>query len=99
MYIVVIAWMYVALMMAIAEATSSQGTVLGALFTFLIYGVAPLAIVVYIMATPARKKAIKAREQAEWEAQQAAAAKAGSGEPDARGEAPADPVAAVRKEP
>lgn len=99
MYLVVIAWMYVALMMAVAEATSSNGTVLGALFTFLIYGVGPLAIVVYIMATPARKKAIKARERAEWEAQQAAAARAASGEPDGGGEAPADAVAPVRKEP
>jgi len=29
MYIVPIAWLYVALMMAAAEATSSQGTLLG----------------------------------------------------------------------
>ena len=31
MYLVAIAWLYVALMMALAEATSTQGTVLGAL--------------------------------------------------------------------
>jgi len=103
MYLVVIGWLYVALMMAVVEATSSDGSVLGAIFTFLIYGVGPLAIVVYIMATPARKKAIKAREQAEWEAQQAAAiaaaaALAVSAPPDAGGETPADAVPPVRKE-
>jgi hypothetical protein len=31
MWIVAIAWMYVALMMALAEATSTQGSVLGAI--------------------------------------------------------------------
>ena len=95
MYLVVIGWLYVAVMMAVAEATSSAGSVLGAIITFLLYGVGPLALVVYIMGTPARKQAIKAREQAEWEARQAAA----SGQPDAGGEAPADAVAPVRKEP
>ena len=95
MYIVLIGWLYVALMMAVAEATSTNGSVLGAIFTFLLYGVGPASLVVYIMATPARKRAIKAREEAEREAQQQAA----SGEPDAGGEASADAVAPVRKEP
>ena len=99
MYIVVIAWLYVALMMAIAEATNTTGTVLGAIITFLLDGVGPVALVVYLMATPARKKAITAKEKAEWEAQQAAAAGAASVEPDGRGEAAAHPVAPVRKEP
>ncbi|MEO5671474.1 MAG: hypothetical protein ABIR26_12340 [Ramlibacter sp.] len=94
MYIVVIAWLYVALMMAVAEATSPIGTVVGAIFTFVLYGVGPVSLVVYLMRTPARKKAIKAREMEElarWRA-------ANSHEPDAGGEAPADPVAPVRKE-
>lgn len=95
MYIVFIGWMYVALMMAVAEATSTDGTVLGAIFTFLLYGVGPVSLVVYIMATPARKRAIKAREQAESEAQRAAA----SGQPGGGGQASADAVAPVRKEP
>jgi mannose/fructose/N-acetylgalactosamine-specific phosphotransferase system component IID len=34
MYLIAIAWIYVVLMMAVAEALSSQGTVLGAVFTF-----------------------------------------------------------------
>ena len=71
MYLIVIGWLYVALMMAVAEATSSTGSVLGAIFTFLLYGVGPLALLVYIMRTPARKQALKAREQAGRQARQA----------------------------
>jgi hypothetical protein len=64
MYLVVIAWMYVVLLMSLAEAFSAQGSVLGALVTFVLYGVLPLSIVVYIMGTPARKRALKAAESA-----------------------------------
>jgi hypothetical protein len=101
MYIVVIGWLYVSMMMAVAEATNTTGTVLGAIFTFVLYGVLPVSLVVYLMATPARKKAIRAREAAEWEAQKAAAAAAPavSDPPDAGGEPPADAVPPVRKEP
>lgn len=62
MYLIVIAWMYVVLMMSIAEATNSNGTLLGALITFVLYGAAPVALVVYLMGAPARSKAIKKRE-------------------------------------
>ena len=61
MYLVVIAWIYVVLMMSVAEATNSNGTLLGALITFLLYGVAPVTLVVYLMGAPARSKAIKKR--------------------------------------
>lgn len=64
MYLVIIAWLYVVLMMALAEALSSQGSVLGAVFTFVLYGLLPLSIVVYILGTPARKRA-RARREAE----------------------------------
>jgi hypothetical protein len=94
MYLVVIAWLYVALMMAVAEATSPIGTVIGAIFTFVLYGVGPVALVVYLMRTPARRRAIKAREKAEL-AERAAAC---SGQPDTGGEAAADAVSPVRKE-
>ena len=96
MHLVVIAWLYVALMMAVAEATNTNGTVLGAVFTFLLYGLAPVALVIYLMATPARRRAIKEREAAEREAAIRAAA-AHSVAPDADGEAPADPVPPVRE--
>jgi membrane protein implicated in regulation of membrane protease activity len=56
MYLVAIAWMYVAVMMAIAEATHSQGSLLGAVITLLLYGVLPLALVLYIMGAPARRR-------------------------------------------
>ena len=87
MHLVVIAWLYVALMMAVAEATNTTGTLLGAVFTFLLYGVLPLALVVYLMRTPARRRARRERETTSSDA------------PDAGGETPADPVAPVREEP
>ena len=49
MYLVAIAWGYVVLMMAVVEATGSNGTWLGAVFTLLLYGVLPLSIVLYLM--------------------------------------------------
>ena len=60
MYLVAIAWIYVVLMMAVAEATNTTGTLLGAIFTFVLYGVMPLALVMYLMATPARRAAQRA---------------------------------------
>jgi len=87
LYLVVIAWMYVAVMMAVAEATHPHGTVLGAIFTFLLYGVGPVALLVYLMTRKARRQAREAREAA------------ASAQPDGGGEAPADAVAPVRKEP
>lgn len=98
MYLVVIAWLYVALMMAVAEATSTQGTLLGALVTFVLYGLGPTALVVYLMLAPARRKLLRAREAAEFEAQMAAQRTA-SVQPDAGSHAPADAVTPVRKEP
>lgn len=87
LFLVVIAWLYVALMMALAEATHPQGSILSAVFTFVLYGVGPVALVVYLMGRPARRAARERRERA------------ASGEPDAGREAPADPVPPVRKEP
>ena len=92
MYIVPIAWLYVALMMAVAEATNSNGTVLGAVITFLLYGLGPVALVVYLMGSPARRRAIKAKEAAEMAAAHSVA-------PDASGHATADVIAPVGKEP
>ncbi len=95
-YVVVIAWLYVVLMMAVAEALSSQGTALGAVFTFLLYGVLPLAIVVYILGTPLRKRA-RARQQAP-DAAAAAASASADGTGDGRAEAAQPVAAAERKE-
>jgi hypothetical protein len=90
-YIVVIAWLYVAVMMAVAEANHPNGTLLGAIFTFLLYGVGPVALIAYLLGRPGRRAARARRE--------AAQAQAASGEPDAGGETPADAVPPVRKEP
>lgn len=102
MYLIVIGWMYVVLMMSVAEATNTTGSVLGAIVTFFLYGLLPVAIIVYVMRTPQRRRAIKAREAAE-DAERDAARQAASAGPDAGGEAPgaaeAGGVAAVRKEP
>ena len=65
MYIFPIAWLYVALMMSVAEATNTNGSVLGGIVTFILYGILPTVIIVYIMGTPQRKKARLALEQAE----------------------------------
>lgn len=89
MYIVPIAWLYVAVMMSVAEATNTNGTVLGALFTFLLYGALPVGLVLYFMGSPSRRRAHKAREAAEQNLVQ----------PDASSLPPADPVTPVRKEP
>ena len=96
MYLIVIGWIYVTLMMAVAEASSSTGTIVGGIATFVFYGLGPAALLVYLMGSPARRRAIRAREAA---AQQAQAA---SGEPDAGRQAPAATqggIAPVRKEP
>lgn len=68
MYIIPIAWIYVALMMSVAEATNSNGTVLGAVFTFLLYGLLPVGLILYFIGTPSRKRRIREREAAEREA-------------------------------
>lgn len=85
MHLIALAWIYVVSMMALAEALSSQGTLLGAVITFLLYGLLPLGLVLYILATPARKRARRLAES--------------SKAPDGGGHAPGDPAAAEREEP
>lgn len=92
MYLVAIAWAYVALMMAAAEATSPQGTLFGAFVTLLLYGVLPLGLLAYIFGTPGRKRRRRAAELA--------------AEPPAEGDAgdhpspgPAEGLAAEREKP
>lgn len=67
MYIVPIAWLYVALMMSVAEATNTNGSVLGGILTFILYGILPTSIIVYIMRTPHRKRTRLALEKAQKE--------------------------------
>jgi Zn-dependent protease with chaperone function len=85
LHLVALAWMYVVLMVALAEAFSPQGTVMGALFTLVGWGLIPLSIVLYILATPSRQRARRARESAADE--------------NGGGHAPGDPVTPKREEP
>ena len=83
MYLVIIAWAYVVLLMAVAESLSARGTWLGAFFTLMLYGVLPLSVVIYLMGTPLRRRR---REQ-----QEAAAPRSPSGDtpaPDTAANAP-----------
>lgn len=96
MYLVAVGWMYVVVLMTVAEATGTDASLLGAFFTFFLYGVLPLAIVMYLLRAPARRRARRALE---------AEAHAGTGsdpsrlDPDRGDHAPGHPVAAERKKP
>jgi len=92
MHIVAVAWIFVVVLMAAAEAGSTQGTLLGAFFTLLLYGVLPLAIVLYVMGTPGRRRARRMAEAAS-----PAATSAADG--DGGGEPAGARVTAERKEP
>jgi membrane protein implicated in regulation of membrane protease activity len=98
MILIAIAWIYVVLLAAVAEAMSPGGTLLGALFTFVLYAVVPLAVVLYLVGTPARKRALRSAEQA-GQALPETKGSSSSKAPDGSGHAPAGPVAAERKEP
>ncbi len=51
MYIIAIAWIYVTLLMAITEANITAG-----ILTFVLYGLAPLALLLWLLGTPARRQ-------------------------------------------
>jgi hypothetical protein len=86
MYLVAIAWLYVVVLMALAEGFSASGSWLGAAVTFALYGLVPGSVALYLAGTPARRSA---RRRAE--------ASAGV-DPDGGGHAAGDPIAPERKE-
>ena len=101
MILVAIAWLYVVLMVAVVEATSERGSALGALFTFALYGVLPLSIVLYLMLSPARRRARRAAEAWVQPTEEVAAPSpevSALGDPDQRRHAPGDAVAPKREE-
>lgn len=51
MYIVAIAWLYVVLMMSLTEQSWVAG-----IGTFILYGLAPLSLFLWIVGSPARKR-------------------------------------------
>lgn len=91
-FIVALAWIYIVVLMAAAEAASPSGTWLGAFFTLLLYGVLPLAIVLYLLGAPERRARLRRAAAAE------ASAGAARADPDRRGHAAGDAVAPEREE-
>lgn len=89
LYLVALGWMYVVLLMTVAEASAPNGTLLGAAITFIFYGLLPLAIVLYLVGTPARRRALRAAE----------ALQRSVAQPDRSSHATGDPVAPKREEP
>ena len=59
MYLIAIAWLYVVLLVAVADTT-----VVGGVLTFAFWGLAPLALFLWLFGTPARRRsaARRARE-------------------------------------
>lgn len=51
MYIVAIAWIYVTLLMALTEANVTAG-----ILTFLLYGVMPLSLLLWLFGSPIRRR-------------------------------------------
>lgn len=73
MYIVAIAWIYVALMVSITQPSTFR-----AIVTFAGTGLLPLALFLWLMGTPQRRRN-RARDEAR---EQAAQDGTGSGDPD-----------------
>jgi membrane protein implicated in regulation of membrane protease activity len=84
--LVAVGWMFVVLVAAVAEAAAPHGTLLGALFTLVGWGLIPLAVVLYILGTPARRQARRAAAQS-------------LPQPDGGGHAAGAPVTPIREEP
>ena len=60
MYLIPIAWLYVALLAAVSEET-----LLGGVLTLVFYGLAPLALFMWLLGTPARRRRRQEREAAD----------------------------------
>ncbi len=61
MYIVAAGWLWVVLMMAVTEASVTAG-----ILSFFFYGLAPLALFLWLVGTPARRRRL-AREPVDHE--------------------------------
>ena len=94
MYLVVIGWLYVAAMLSAAEATHSNGSILGAIFTFFLYGLAPVALLLYLTKNWGKKS-----NSPPHTAEPSAPSAAPDGTSHATGGTEATGIAAVRKEP
>ncbi|MCV2218029.1 MULTISPECIES: hypothetical protein [Thauera] len=57
MYLIAIAWLYVALLASITE-----NTVVGGVLTFIFFGLAPMALFFWLFGTPTRRRRQRERE-------------------------------------
>jgi hypothetical protein len=57
MYIIAIAWLFVTVLMALTEANVTAG-----ILTFVLYGLAPLALLLWLFGTPERRRRQARRE-------------------------------------
>lgn len=57
MYVIAIGWLYVTLLMAATETSLVAGVL-----TFALYGIAPLALLLWLFGTPQRRRQRLARE-------------------------------------
>ena len=83
---VALGWMYVVLMMALAQALAPQGSVTGALLGLAFYGVLPVALGLWLVAAAARRRGAQAADES-------------APQPDGGCHAAGDAVAAKREEP
>jgi hypothetical protein len=95
--IVAIGWAYVVLMMVLAEALGPGGSVLGAIVTLLLYGVLPIAIVLYVGGARGRARARRQAATAERAGTPGSPASGGV-DPGGGGQAAGDAVASIREE-
>ena len=87
MLIVAIGWLFVVLLFALVQWVSPQGSGLVALLLVFGAGVAPLAVVLYVMGAPARRRRRRLADAAL------------GADPDAGRHAAGDAVAPEREEP
>ena len=99
MYIVPFVWLYVAFMMAVAEATSPIGTLLGAAITFTLYGLLPVGLILYFLGSPGRRRANRQAEQAQDAGAVPPRVASDSSQGDGSSHTSADSVAAEREKP
>lgn len=59
MYVVAIAWLYVTVLMAATEPNLTSG-----ILTFSLYGLIPIALLLWLLGTPERGRRRRAREAA-----------------------------------
>jgi len=57
MYIIAVAWLYVALLAAVTD-----DTIVGGVLTFVFYGLFPLALFLWLFGTPARRRRQRSQE-------------------------------------